>query len=441
MNKNVIKRAIIIISILIVLIIIVLLALLLSRNKEEEQILNEASSSGDVEQEEVTFEEKIDKYDFLVVSNCVYDYMDKLNKNSSSYYGYDANGNYTITLSQDIIRQNIYDLLSDNYTQKNSITLDNIYDYVEDVNEHLMFVPVDMLVQKGEQVNTYAVYGYTINSEYNLVEYIYTLVNIDTQNQTYSIEPIDEEYYKTGVLENTVTSIEKNDNNELDSLQLTEIYRLQQYFQNYKFMLLSNPDLAYEFLNEEYKQKSFGNVDNFKEYVNSNRENILTMSLSEYDSNTVDNYTEFIEKDTKDKYYIFNISNSDATDYNVMLDTYVVGSAELQNTYNNSNDQRKVNINTMKFIYAINYKNYYYAYNVLADSFKNNNFATQEEFENYVQNNLFENITIEDATFSESGGYYVYDLTISNDSGETKKMTVIMELLEGTDFVMSFSVE
>ena len=42
------------------------------------------------------------------------------------------------------------------------------------------------------------------------------------------------------------------------------------------------------------------------------------------------------------------------------------------------------------------------------------------------------------------GDYYIYTTTLRNNSGSaayTKGLTVVMKLLQGTDFVMSFSLE
>ena len=443
MSKETIKKIIIISIIFIVIISIILVIVLLNIKNNSGNTTGKVLPEGEqIEDVDLKIENQIDKYDFLIVSDCISTYLGKINKNNSNYYGYDENNNYTITWTEEQIKQTAYDVLSSNYVQNNSITLDNIYDYVENINEHLMYVPVEMKEILGDRVNTYITYGYTINSDYEFVNDEYLIVNIDGQNQTFSVEPIDKEKYESSNIENEINQIEKNiNNNIISTLQLSEEFRLRQYFQYYKFMLLSNVDLAYEFLNEEYREKSFGSIENFRNYVQNNRNRILQSRLTDYELNVVDEYTEFIEKDANNKYYIFNISNNDATDYNVMLDTYVIGSEELQEQYNNSSNEEKVNINTMRFINAINDKNYYYVYNVLADTFKNNNFPTYEEFQNYAESNFFDNNNIEDATFSEKTGNYIYNLTISDGNGNTKVLNVIMQLKEDTNFVMSFSIE
>ena len=49
-----------------------------------------------------------------------------------------------------------------------------------------------------------------------------------------------------------------------------------------------------------------------------------------------------------------------------------------------------------------------------------------------------------ETTVQEQGNYYSYETTLKENSSsiaESKKLTVIMQLLEGTNFVMSFSIE
>ena len=71
--------------------------------------------------------------------------------------------------------------------------------------------------------------------------------------------------------------------------------------------------------------------------------------------------------------------------------------------------------------------------------------TTIEEFKEYVKNNFFaHNLNTMEAKIQEQGNYYSYETTLKENSSsiaESKKLTVIMQLLEGTNFVMSFSIE
>ncbi len=440
MNKKTIQKLILALSIGVILIIILLLTL---RSDEEKEQKKEEQEIANVEktQKIVTDEDRIETYDFLIVANCIKSYLSGINQNSSRFYGRDENNNYTIVVSQEEINKSVYNLLSSEYIEKNNITIENVYEYVPKLTQDVMFVPIDMKLKKGENVNKYMIYGYTVDFEYNFMEDIYVIVNLDIDNKTYSVEPIDKNEYEKGNIQNNNIKVEQNDNNKFPYQQLSEEYRIKEYFRNYKTMLLSNEEKAYQFLNKEYKEKSFGNIDNFKKYIKDKKETIKIATLSEYHAKIEEEYTQYIEKDEKENYYIFNISDTNPTQFDVMLDIYIIGSLEVQENYKKAEEREKVTINTMKFISGINDKNYYYTYNILADTFKNNQFQKQEDFEQYVKENFFEKNTVKDSEFKQEGKNYIYDLTITDEEGNTKKLTIIMQLQEGTDFIMSFSIE
>lgn len=437
MNKEIIKKLMIILAIIIVILIIVLFVLVKGTKKQEEQLVEE-----EVTEKEVTDEDRIEQYDFLVVSNCVAEYLSGINQNSSRYYGRDENNDFVIVVEQEEINRNAYNLLSSEYIEKNAITLNNVYQYVPEVKEDYIFVPIDMKLKRGENINQYKVHGYAVDLEYNFVSYLYVIVNLDINHKTFSIEPINEKKYQEDNFENHDIEIEENGNNNYVYRQLSEEYRLKQYFQNYKMMLLSNPKIAYQFLDSEYKEKCFGNIENFKKYVTENRGKLLSATLEGYDAKVIeDGYTEYIEKDMKGNYYIFYISDENPIEFKVMLDTYILGSSQSKEDYNNGSEQDKVTWNTIRFISAINDKKYYYAYHLLAESFRNRNFATQEEFEEYVKNHFFENNIIQEGDLAKESEYYTYNLTISDDEDNIKTMTVVMQLQEENDFAMSFSFD
>ena len=88
---------------------------------------------------------------------------------------------------------------------------------------------------------------------------------------------------------------------------------------------------------------------------------------------------------------------------------------------------------------AINDRSYNYAYNCLADSFKNNYFKTQEEFETYVKSNFYESNSVTYNNFEKQGELYTYSVTITNkQTKEQKSKKFIMQLGEGTEFELSF---
>ena len=72
------------------------------------------------------------------------------------------------------------------------------------------------------------------------------------------------------------------------------------------------------------------------------------------------------------------------------------------------------------------------------------NFGNLEEFQNFVNNQFFNNNELVSGKYSESGDLCIYEISIKNKENEAdnnKNVTIIMQLQEGTDFKMSFSVE
>ena len=96
-----------------------------------------------------------------------------------------------------------------------------------------------------------------------------------------------------------------------------------------------------------------------------------------------------------------------------------------------------------------------YIYNKLADSIKDDYFNNEEELKEYLSNKLYDNNEINFGKFSDEGnGIYTYQIELSEISNENEaaqegkgdnfariKMNIVMQLKEGTDFVMSFSIE
>lgn len=130
-------------------------------------------------------------------------------------------------------------------------------------------------------------------------------------------------------------------------------------------------------------------------------------------------------------------------DYTILLDTYTIDLPEFTEKYRNSTDEQKVLLNIQKFFEAINHQDYSYAYSKLDETFKNNNFKTIAEFETYMKKNFFSKSKLAAGKVEKQGNTYLYDINMSDATGKdanTKKKSFVMQLKEGTDFVMSFQI-
>jgi nanoRNase/pAp phosphatase (c-di-AMP/oligoRNAs hydrolase) len=92
----------------------------------------------------------------------------------------------------------------------------------------------------------------------------------------------------------------------------------------------------------------------------------------------------------------------------------------------------------------INSKDYKTAYGLLAEGFKENKFKTEDAFKQYVKENLYSYNKVNLVKFSdEISGVYTYYIEVYNKEDEKApkiKMNIIMQLLDGTKYKISFRV-
>ena len=377
--------------------------------------------------------------------NCVNTYIDKININNSSYYGTDENDNYTIIVSNENINKNIYDLLSKDYINDKGITIENLKNKTDTIEQKAIFVPLKMNVIINNVIEKYVVYGFTTDINSNFIKEMYLYINLDITNKTFSIEPIENKEIKSideiEIINNN-KSIEKNDNNNVVEAKINNEYLCQRYMDYYKKILLASPKLAYKYLDNDYKEKRFGDYETFKKYLQDNKEKIVGINLKEYLVEYYDEYSEYVCKDKYDNLYIFD--EKGILDYTIKLDTYTIPTEKFKETYEKAEDYKKVQMNIDKFFQMINRQDYTNAYNCLAQSYRNNYFKTEEDFIKYAKNNFFTYNKISFQKNEQKGeGLYVFKVRLEDITGqstEKKETTVIMQLYDNFEFEMSFGV-
>ena len=239
-------------------------------------------------------------------------------------------------------------------------------------------------------------------------------------------------------------------------------------FKDYIQNALYSPQDSYNSLNPEYREKKFGNFQSFQLFLDENRsvyesydmrnakkyedfnnmeEYMLYLTtfqqikLESYEKTMNNQYTQYVCIDNLGNYYIFR--ETAAMQYTVILDTYTIDLPEFVEQYEKASEEDKVLMNIQKFFDAIEDKDYDYAYDKLDATFKSNNFATLESFENYVEQNFFEENTLSAGKAEKQGDVYLYNVTINDgtsNSNNSKTTSFVMRLGEGTDFVMSFGI-
>lgn len=427
-------KKIVLIAISIVITIVIVSLILIFMNKEKkEPVYVESTQKEEKQLEETKKQTQIEESKYYEITKLIRRYYGMLNKNN---YMTRAGESFA---EEQSVKESIYDIISKGYIKRKNITVEKIYESVPDINETIAFVPYDMEVIEGMGVDQYVVSGVLIymlhNDKYSEVK---LLVNVDNRNKTFSIEPTTND-------ENVETSdteeIEKNNNNTFEPTIMDEQELAKEKFNNLKLLMLRKSERLYNMLDEEYRNKKFGDYQGYVKYAEDNYERLSTMYLTKYKVDELENYTQYVCIDNYGRYYIFR--NKTSTDVEILLDTYTVDLPEFIEKYNKANAQEKVGMNIEKFINAINEQDYKYGYDLLDDVFKRNNMPTQQDFEIYVKNNMYKNNVLEHNEVKKQGNTFVYELGVkdkNNKDAETKRLTVIMQLKEGTDFVMSFSM-
>ena len=320
-------------------------------------------------------------------------------------------------------------------------TLNILLTCINKTNANYTFIK-DIYVQRNDNINVYAVYGIQNNKN------IYYIISLDYNNFTYNIKQVTEEEcnnIKNGKSNDyiKITNIEENNDNKFELNVMSDVQTSAMYYNMIKNLLNSEPEVLYNFvLDDEYKQKRFLNIENFIEFVNKNKSKYNNMKLSKYAKYKDEGYVQYVCLDNNGDYFVIN-DNVDTGEYKILLDTYTIDQAEFIKKYNSAADNEKAGYDINKFFEAINANDYNYAYNCLAESFKQNKFPTQRQFENYIKNNFYNKNDVKYLNYRKEGNYYIYTVNIINSADTTKSVQkdFIVNLKDDRQFEMSFSVE
>ena len=435
------KSLIILIAILVLLIIVILIILnILNKNKEEEENII-------MENPQLTTNLDINKLnnenEFFTVEQCINDYFMVANSKNSNQ---------------------VYKLLNENYIKENSIDNTNVLAKTYQLkNGFEKFLAKDIHYREisYDREYQYYIFGDLLGEDYKSIQSIYIIANLDFENMTFNISfdkdiEISKEDYlskiedlKSGntnefiyVSDQDVTEIAVNEYNTFSEYISNDPYALQKYLDNYCTMAVYYPDTAYNLLDEEYRNKKFENIDEFKQYIDKNKSQLLSSTVSQYNISEKDGYTQYVIVDTNNNYYIFKVYG--ILDYKVLTDFYTIDLEEISNSYDERNTQEKVAINIQKIVSALNNKDYKYVYSKLDDEFKQNNYPSIEDFESYISEKFLGNRDIEFNNFYNEGSTYIYNITLNGkraSDGDPINMQIIMQLKDNRDFVMSFNIE
>lgn len=347
-------------------------------------------------------------------------------------------------------------ILNDSYIKENNITKENVWEFVrpfeknkEPMIDEMYVIETSDYFVEYVQVTLYDKEQLDYRNKYNF-EYefnkidVYYRIDVDSLNSTYSIQPVEKsEFESKSIAGDTKIIIEKNGYNSISfSNNLTDAAMCMKYLSNYKEKMRYDVESAYEVLDKEYREKRFGSLEEYKGYILENKDWLDFISVDKYQSNYKEDYKEYVCLDKNGNYYIFE--ETGIMQYTLKLDTYTLESEKFTIEYNKADEQNKVMMNIDKFINMINNKDYKNLYALLADSFKNNYFKTEEDYKEYIKSNFFKYNEETYIYYEKENNIHSYEIQIKDKSEKDDKIItkkIIMQLKEGTDFVMAFNVE
>lgn len=326
--------------------------------------------------------------------------------------------------------------------ESGTIRINSVYTSLQTINE--------VAYEETTSIYAYVVDGVIIDE--NSQKDFQVIILIDKISNTFLIIP--ENYIKLKKMnleegQNLLIYEEKEIQNNVYNVFSTNTHSEQDicvdYFNEYKFNLEKDNEFIYEILNSEYKEKRFKNIDGFKEYVQKNINELKQATIIEYLVNYYSDYTEYVCKDQNENLYIFK--EKGVRDFELLLDTYTITTEKFKQEYENANEQKKVMMNVDKWIQMLNNRDYTTAFNMLDETFRNNNFNGDENvFEEYMRNRYplhykasygqfdkrLENIYSQQVFFKE--------IDEKAEAESSKEINIIMKLNENAEFVMSFTM-
>ena len=362
----------------------------------------------------------------------------------------------------------VYQILNKDYIEKKNITQKNLFTIVTPIQQEGKLSIKEMYELSGVKYSYYY-----IKCRIDDAEYFFNL-NIDTANDSFDIKIYQQSEYtsviqeKMQVTEGIEKTISLNKYNKVNYSTLSEEEIVNNYLLDYVEKCLYNPQEAYETLDEQYRNLRFKAYNKFEEYIQENKKTLEALdsnhrksyqdfnSYAEYEKyiqsleiveldkflvENHENYKTYTCLDDYGNYYIFNIYS--VMNYDVLLDNYTIETQHFIEEYNQLSSQEKVMVNIDKYFKMINSKDYETSYSKLDETFRKNNFQSLNQYKQYLKNHFYEYNKIEYVECTQQANTYLYKIKISDATiAKSKEITAtfVMQLKEGTDFVMSFSV-
>lgn len=352
---------------------------------------------------------------------------------------------------------NLKYILSKQYINNYHINDNNIFEKcnipsLQNSNQTYKLIISKMLTtQIDENTNIVVVNGVCRITDSDIRFNVDVLIEMDCKNNTYVIFPrqyvVDNNFNNLNnnskIEKFMKEEIVKNDFNEISYSVLNDSEVATEYYNNYKELLFNYPDKAYEILDNEYKNKKFGNKNNFVNYIEENKTMFSLSDIEKYKVIKNENKIYYICIDSFDNKLIFEQQDG-IMRYSTFLDSYTATISEEKEEYQKLDISGKAQYILTNFLSMINTKDYETIYNNLDNTFKQNKFKNVNELEEYIKSNFYEINSFEITnTNDDNDEYRAFECKVINmrDKTESKNATIVIKPTEESSFTMSFSVE
>ena len=238
-------------------------------------------------------------------------------------------------------------------------------------------------VQNAHMVKYYTYGTLTItNGDFTATEYdIYMVMYLTTENKGYQVKPITKEDFidRKGLSSTDSVDIKQGTYNTCEYIDIDNAKQMEIYLDDYVFRALNDFQNSYNLLNKEYRDKRFGNLNEYIKFLNEKIEQLQNIKIIQYKYD--DSAMTYEGTDEHGNYY--QIKELNYMKYELILDSYTL------EDYSNSSEEEKVKKSVEKFILMINSADYSNAYNLLDTDFKERYFQTEKDFINYVKEEWF----------------------------------------------------
>lgn len=453
------KNKIVLSMIFVMIIIIISLCLILLLNKGNvKNIISNDNANEEINANNTIIPDQMPKdgdYSNIPYSDGIDNKLKYVNNRSDYFTMVSIVDNY-IGLIENKNENKLISILAPDYINKYNITKNNIFQKLtipekDNDYQYYKYMVNDMTtVQLDNSISLYIVNGKCRIVGKNTIFSIKVMIEVDSVNKLYNLYPyqyiqdnkIDKIKIGESIANYTKEEINNRTNNTFSYMKIEDNEIVNKYFENLKELLLYYGDDAYNKLDSEYKDKRFGNKNEFDDYLKNNKETIQLMQLSKYEIKSNNNYVDYKCVDRYNNTYILREQNG-IMRYSLFLDDYTIISDSTQKEYNDATELNKSKYQVETLIQKINTKDYKSIYNNLDTTFRNNKFKTIEYFKEYVNNNFYYSNELNIIDIYQENNYNLFKCEITNlrNNNETKQLTVVVSIKDEMNYTMSFSFE